>query len=300
MDKARAMVAHAGLSKGFWAEAVNTANYLRNRSPCQTLRGHITSYEAWHGKKPDIAHLHTFGCIAYARIPDRKCTKLDDKVEHVRFLGYSKGGKGYRLLEEVGNRVKHRRDVTFDETRFVFTVPVPSKETVDHVSNQYDRMEADQTVGARPEEPMPEGARPKTVNPVGVREAAPPEAPTKVVERAQRHCPKIKRWGIDEVYLSEMNFVHSAFSAEVVPEPITMIEALSSPESERWREATQAEFDSLKEHDTWDLCELPPGRKLIGSKWVFKVKYGESGKIDRFCVDISQFLTLAQTLSEHG
>ena len=27
---------------------------------------------------------------------------------------------------------------------------------------------------------------------------------------------------------------------------------------------------------------MPPGKKLIGSKWVFNVKYGESGKIDRF------------------
>ena len=178
--------------------------------------------------------------------------------------------------------MKHRRDITFDETQFVFTVPVPSKEMVDHESDQCDRMEADKTVGARPEETQPEGARPKVVKPVGAREAAPPEAPTKVVERTQRHCPTIKGWGIDEVYLSEMNFVHSAFSAEVVPEPITMKEALSSPESERWREAAQAEFDSLKEHDTWHLCELPPGRKLIGSKWVFKVKYGVSGKIDRF------------------
>ena len=43
------------------------------------------------------------GCIAYARIPDRKRTKLDDKVECVRFLSYSKGGKGHHLLEEVGN-----------------------------------------------------------------------------------------------------------------------------------------------------------------------------------------------------
>ena len=107
MDKARSMVAHAGLSKGFWAEAVNTANYLRNRSPCQTLKGHITPFEAWHGKKPDIAHFCTFGCIAYAHVPNRKHTKLDDKVERVRFLGYCNGGKGHRQLEEVGNRVKH-------------------------------------------------------------------------------------------------------------------------------------------------------------------------------------------------
>ena len=147
------------------------------------------------------------------------------------------------------------------------------------MSEQCDRQEAIKPVGARPEVIQPVGARPEAVIPVGAR---PAEAPTKVVERPQRHCPTIKQWGIDKVYLSEMNFVHSAFSAEVVPEPTTMREDLSSPESKRWREAAQAEFDSLRDHNTWDLCELPPGRKLIGSKWVFKVKYGESGKIDRF------------------
>ena len=175
-------------------------------------------------------------------------------MERVRFLSYSKGGKGYRLLEEVGNRVKHRRDVSFDETRFAFMVPAPSEETVDHVSDQCNRQEAIKPVGVRPEVIQPVGARPEAVIPVGAQPAAPPEAPTKVVERPQHHCPSIKRWGIDEVYLSEMNFLLSAFSAEVVPEPTTMKEALSSPESERWREAAQAEFDSLKEHDTWDLC----------------------------------------------
>ena len=45
----------------------------------------------------------------------------------------------------------------------------------------------------------------------------------------------------------------------------------------------------MKDHDAWVLCTLPPGRKLIGSKWVFKVKYGESGKIDRFkCQVVAQ------------
>ena len=39
MEKARPMVAHAGLKKEYWAEAVKTACYLKNRSPCQTLKG---------------------------------------------------------------------------------------------------------------------------------------------------------------------------------------------------------------------------------------------------------------------
>ena len=49
MEKACPMVAHAALSKRYWAEAVSTACYIKNRSPSQSLAGHITPYEAWYG-----------------------------------------------------------------------------------------------------------------------------------------------------------------------------------------------------------------------------------------------------------
>jgi hypothetical protein len=32
------------------------------------------------------------------------------------------------------------------------------------------------------------------------------------------------------------------------------------------------EMDALDKNEAWDLVELPTGRNLIGSKWVFKKK----------------------------
>ena len=75
-----------------------------------------------------------------------------------------------------------------------------------------------------------------------------------------------------------MNFVHSAFSAENNPEPVTLKEAFVSKDSDKWHATAQAEYDSLIEHNTWELCELPVGKKVIGWKWVLKVKYQENGK----------------------
>ena len=72
-------------------------------------------------------------------------------------------------------------------------VPTPSEETVDHLSDLCDRQEAIKPVGARPEVIQPVGARPEAVIPVGARPVAPPEAPTKVVEWPQCHCPTIKQ-----------------------------------------------------------------------------------------------------------
>ena len=95
LEKARQMVAHAALSKRYWAEAVSTACYIKNRSPSQALTGHITPYEAegshtWYGRKPHLSDLKVFGCIAYAHIPDGQRRKQDDKSQRMKFLGYSK------------------------------------------------------------------------------------------------------------------------------------------------------------------------------------------------------------------
>ena len=51
-----------------------------------------------------------------------------------------------------------------------------------------------------------------------------------------------------------------------------MKEAMDSDKAEQWKEAAHAEYDSLQEYETWTLCDLPPNRKPVGSKWVFKVK----------------------------
>ena len=49
-----------------------------------------------------------------------------------------------------------------------------------------------------------------------------------------------------------------------------------------WKLATDSEYSSLMENDTWDLVELPEGRTAVGCKWVFKVKYNGEGKAVRF------------------
>jgi transposase InsO family protein len=41
LDMARCLLIESGLPSSFWAEAVNTANYLRNRCPSKSLNGKI-------------------------------------------------------------------------------------------------------------------------------------------------------------------------------------------------------------------------------------------------------------------
>lgn len=67
-----------------------------------------------------------------------------------------------------------------------------------------------------------------------------------------------------------------------IGDPETMTEAMASENAVNWREAMQTEMRSLAENGTWDLVDLPPGRKAIPNKWVYKLKLNGNGQIDRF------------------
>lgn len=42
------------------------------------------------------------------------------------------------------------------------------------------------------------------------------------------------------------------------------------------------EIDSLEENNTWEIFSLPPRKRALTSKWVYKIKYLPDGKVDRY------------------
>ncbi|GJP42562.1 hypothetical protein CLOM_g2115 [Closterium sp. NIES-68] len=67
-----------------------------------------------------------------------------------------------------------------------------------------------------------------------------------------------------------------------IPEPKTREEALNGPNGEKWKASEDEEFGSLIENETWDLCDLPPGKKAITSKMIYRHKYGPEGELTRY------------------
>nr|GEZ84937.1 retrovirus-related Pol polyprotein from transposon TNT 1-94 [Tanacetum cinerariifolium] len=60
-------------------------------------------------------------------------------------------------------------------------------------------------------------------------------------------------------------------------EPVKVIQALKDPS---WIEGMQEELLQFKLQDVWTLVDLPYGKRVIGSKWVFK------NKLDERCIVI--------------
>jgi len=63
-----------------------------------------------------------------------------------------------------------------------------------------------------------------------------------------------------------------------VVEPHSYLKAVSDP---GWREAMDKEIEALNANNTWELVSLPPGKKPIDCKWVYKVKYKADGNLER-------------------
>jgi transposase InsO family protein len=84
---ARSLLKIMGMPAKFWGEAVATAVYLLNRALTKSVHG-MMPYQVWHGKKPNVQHLRTFGCVAHVKCIGPGLNKLSDKSTQMIFIGY--------------------------------------------------------------------------------------------------------------------------------------------------------------------------------------------------------------------
>lgn len=78
VESVRCMLSCSMLPKTFWAEALTTAVYVKNRSPAASLEN-LTPYEALFKLKPSVGHFKIFGSVCYIHVPKDERLKLDFK-----------------------------------------------------------------------------------------------------------------------------------------------------------------------------------------------------------------------------
>ena len=200
--------------------------------------------------------------MADAHVPDNERRKLDKKSNKMRLLGYSLTSKGYRLYDETNRKLFYRRDVENDFGHKQVTTTVPDQ--VGEEAKQNDVILTEEK---------------EEVSGVEKLEEETPHEPrqTEITRRAP------VRYDYDEYVDTASHQVHHvAYHLYEVDEPTTIQEGQSSEQAAEWKVAMDSEYNSLIENKTWTLVELPPGRKAIGCKWVFKLKHAEDGTVERF------------------
>lgn len=116
VKRGRCLLIDAELEKRFWAEAVNMAAYVVNRSVNRSL-GRKVPEEVWRGKRIDVSNLKIFSTPVTVLIPEIYRKKLDPKSKQLVFVGYSETQKAMRCLDVKIRKVFVSRDVKFLEPR---------------------------------------------------------------------------------------------------------------------------------------------------------------------------------------
>uniref|UniRef100_A0AAG5DV13 Retrovirus-related Pol polyprotein from transposon TNT 1-94 n=1 Tax=Anopheles atroparvus TaxID=41427 RepID=A0AAG5DV13_ANOAO len=295
VEMVRCMLSQAKLDHRYWGEAIITANYLQNRLPSRVIKS--TPYERWNGKKPDIKHIRPFGIDVYCYIPSQKRGKLDPKAYKLKLMGYSEQSKAYRLIDLTTKKITISRDVKFVNSFHAIQCPHGSEkqssssemfiplsderekcvmnDLADKVSESHNEHRDSNTSSSSCEgeqvSPINEDSIKEQDSDDDVWEDAVPDE----VDNAPRRSTRSTRGILPARYACLAD-------AEVQEEPKTVKEALARPDADKWKQAMMEELDSMKSNDAWDLVDAPEGKRVLGCKWVFRLKRMANGEIIRY------------------
>lgn len=280
VEKARCLIFDAGLHKKFWAEAINTSVYLRNRSVVTGLNN-LTPYELWTGNKPDLSHIRIFGSKVMTLIPKEKRLKWDKKAKELVLVGYADNIKGYRIYNPENNSIITSRDIIIMENSKENTVDISveckgsteeqtcedKKSTAtDSTDSEADHDDSDKTYvpvdTGTSDDSFFDGTSEPDITPVNLNNE---ETTTK----RNRKAPD--RYGYNHLCVVEPE--------DYSEKTITLQEALNGPESHFWRGSMEEELKSFKKNDAWELVDRPQDATIVQCKWVFKKKYDGAGNV---------------------
>ncbi|RVW67415.1 Retrovirus-related Pol polyprotein from transposon TNT 1-94 [Vitis vinifera] len=307
LESARAFHFQAHLPLPFWAECVSTAVHIINRLPTPLL-SRQTPFERLYGKLPSYSHIRVFGCLAYAtnvHVPH----KFAPRAKRCIFLGYPVGQKAYKLYDLDTHQMFTSRDVVFHETIFPYeSIPSPSSNSDPVIPLSISDL-SPPVPQPSPPEPISPIQQPSLPNSVSTQPSPASPPPEPILRRSQRphhppmalrdyvcnqvtspnHLPPLSSSPQKGTRYPLCNFVsyhryspqHRSFTAAVSQdiEPTSYAEATSHS---HWQEAMQSELATLEANHTWSLTSLPPGKKPIGCRWVYKIKRHSDGTIERF------------------
>lgn len=309
-ERITAMLNESGLSKAFWGECLAALVHIWNRCPTSAVEKK-TPFELWHGKKPDVSHLRIWGCTAYVHVQKDKRNALGSHMEKCIFIGYPAGYKGWKFYNPTTKKTVISERAEFDERYMLgsssvrrpqdtnndangqqYYVPLPATpiEADDDDSIQVPLHEPD-----RPEENHDQGEAEDVQPEVDERPITPPPRPPPELPdeplalRRQRRNPK-PTWKVkamdpqmfddDDDEGEDAEYVHASSLEHY--EPNTYAEAMAGPDAQKWHEASLEELNAHLRNGTWSLEKLPPGKKAIGSRWVFRVKRNADGIVERY------------------
>lgn len=274
-DHVRAMLLHNSTPSEFWAEALSCAAYIRNRLTSRAIPAGTTPYELWHGWKPNVAHLRTFGSTCWYKLPTKHLQALDSRAAQAIMLGYATSQKAYKLWDLTNEKIVVSRDVVFEETR--------SKKLPPHLDFPGADVNLDESTADSMRKPTNSDdglARNESSSSSNsgsdsdhISPQSPPQTPSSSQDASLLNAPR--KSSRTRKPPSEWWKTTALLTTAPDPTPehlLTYTEVTKGEEKDLWIGAIQSEMNSLHVNRTWTLVPRSEAVNLLSSKWVFKRK----------------------------
>lgn len=307
VEKAKCMLFDANLDKKFWAEAVNTAVYLRNRSLVSGLEK--TPFEMWTGSKPDVSHLRIFGSTVMVHVPKEKRLKWDKKaIRHV-LVGYSEN-KGYRVYNPKTGVVSTSRDCTIMENRNENEITSIDDVKISVSVGDTDLqpsgtaiVDTDQSICVLPVENVNVNVEKQTtaieesmnMNEINVDEvngvekeeentwfdANSPSAgdSSENIPENESNVRRSKRTWKPRIFSDHYTYFCASEDSYLDSDPGSVESAMARADADKWKSAMDEELRSFERNQAWELVDIPEGGTVVQCKWVFKRKCDSEGEV---------------------
>lgn len=271
IEMVRCMLLDAKLEKCYWGEAITTAAFLQNF--LITSSANKIPIEVWEGKNLQPLNFEIFGSLSLVHIPKEKRKKLDQKAKYLIFVGYSEESKGLRFLDKNTNKITISRDYKILNNKFQDDNCLNKNNDVpiDLFSYEYKDINSSRQNVEPNDDATQQNPNNDDVN--YEEEFFDTEAEAEITTQL-RKSTRSTRGKIPERF--------QVIITKSLNEPKTFEEVQKREDREQWMNAMKDELNSLKKIGTWDLVNIPDGRKPIGCKWVFKIKTDASGNIKKY------------------
>lgn len=256
-ELARSMIHHRSLPRHLWSEAMATAAYLLNIIPKKNANG-VTPYELWHSKKPSYEHLHEFGSNCYGLIPPETRQKWDPKCRRYLFVGYTATKEIVRVYEPISEKVLMLRDVKFN------LVPEDCTDKNETWAMQRNRLRRFLDT-VNDEDRLQQVTCQNNDSQTSVLNSNNNDCNNEItIETASNNTDNTNNT-VSEVSLALASIIYK-------DDPQTYEEAINSRNSKEWTKAMQEELNSLIKNNTYDVVNLPKGKKPISCRWFSELR----------------------------
>jgi transposase InsO family protein len=272
------ILSQSGLMRTWWEDAAIHWLYGKIRLP-SSVTAPLSPFELFYGKKPDLSAMRPFGCLAYVHLQKDQRSALLPHATQCILIGYPSDYKGWKFWDPAACKEIISDSAVFRESIFPFHKPGLSG--MDTAADSSRRVFSDR-------EPAALGLRapvrqltsnfehhPSLGDPLPEKQPSGAHVPGALAE-ANAAGP------VGAFAIPLVDAVEFALSTSAVSEPRMLEDALKQPDVDKWVVAALAEIEAHVQNGTWELAQLPPGKRAIGSQWVFKIKRLPDGSIDKY------------------